>query len=54
LFCSAVLSCSLVCERPGPCYRRAVFIGDDLAIQSGTRSAPSHGKSVMVALVQPR
>jgi hypothetical protein len=30
--CSSALADSRICERPGPCYRRAVFIGDDLAI----------------------
>ena len=52
-FCSAVLSCSFVCERPGPCYHRAIFIGDDLAIQSGTRSTPPHRQSAMVAFFRP-
>jgi hypothetical protein len=32
LLCSSALDCSLVRERPGSCYRRAVFIGDDLAV----------------------
>ena len=34
LLCGSAFHCSLVCERPGPCYGRAVFIGDDLAVQS--------------------
>jgi hypothetical protein len=53
LLCSSALDCNLVCERPGPCYRGAVFIGDDLAAQSGTRSAPSHRQGAMVAFFRP-
>ena len=54
LLCSSALDCSLVCERPGSCYGRAVFIGDDLAVQSGPRSSSPHGQSAMVALVRRR
>ncbi len=28
----SALDCNLVCDRPEPCYRRGVFIGDDMAI----------------------
>ena len=33
LVCSSTPDCSLVRERSEPCYRRAVFIGEDLAVQ---------------------
>jgi hypothetical protein len=54
LLCSNALGCSLVCERPGPCYRRAIFIGDDLAILGRARSSPPHRQSAMVACIQQR
>jgi hypothetical protein len=54
LLCGNTAYCSLVCECPGPCYRRAVFIGDDLAIPSGPRTSAPHRQGVMVARVQPR
>jgi hypothetical protein len=53
LLCSSALHRSFVWERTRPCYRRAVFIGDDLAIQSGPRSAAPDGQGAMVALVRP-
>jgi hypothetical protein len=31
VFCSSAIHSTLVCERPGPCNRGAIFIGDDLA-----------------------
>jgi hypothetical protein len=31
LFYSGASHCSFLCERPGPCYGRAVFVRDDLA-----------------------
>jgi hypothetical protein len=37
LLCSSALDCNLVCERPGPWYRRAVFISDDLAVDGSPR-----------------
>jgi hypothetical protein len=54
LLCSSTSRCSLICERPGPCYGGAVFIGDDLAVQSSPRSPPPHRQSAVVALVQRR
>src|SRR5438309_4176724 len=54
LLCSSALHCSLVCERPGPCYGRAVFTSDDLAVQRSPRSPPPHRQSAVVALVQRR
>jgi hypothetical protein len=54
LVCGSTLHCSLVCERPGQCYGRAVFIGDDLAIHSDPRSSPPHRQGDMVAPVRQR
>jgi hypothetical protein len=54
LVCSSALHCSLICERPGPWYRRAVFIGDDLAVQSSPRPCAPHGQGALVALVGHR
>src|SRR6266550_7571343 len=54
LLCSSALDCSLVCERPGSCYGRAVFTSDDLAVQRSPRSPPPHRQSAVVALVQRR
>ncbi len=54
LVCGGAANCRFVCERMGPWYRRAVFIGDDLAVQSGPRSASPDGQSAMVALVCQR
>jgi len=54
LLCGHALDCSLVCERPGPCYGRAVFIGDGLAVQGSPCSYAPDGQGVMVALVQRR
>src|SRR6266487_997549 len=53
LVCRSAFDCSLVCECPGPCYRRAVFIGNDLAVQSSPCSRPPHGQGAMVALLGP-
>src|SRR6266487_2795464 len=53
LVCRSPFDCSLVCERPGPWYRRAVFIGDDLAVQSSPCSRPPHGQGAMVAFLGP-
>src|SRR6266487_3048033 len=52
--CSSAAHCSLVCERPGPCHRRAVFIGGDVAVPSGTRSSPPHRQGALVASVRQR
>jgi hypothetical protein len=54
LRCSSALHCSVVCERPGSCYRWAVFIGDDLAVQGSPCSCAADGQGVMVALVRQR
>jgi hypothetical protein len=54
LLCSSALDCSFFCERPGPWYRRAVFVGDDLAVQGSPCSYAADGQGVMVARVQPR
>jgi hypothetical protein len=54
LLCSSALACSLVCERPEPCYRRAVFIGDDLAVRSNPRSPPPHRQGALLAPHQRR
>ena len=54
LLCSSADHRGLVCERPGPCYRRAVFIGDDLAVQGSPCSCAPDGQGAMVALVRPR
>ena len=53
LRCSRALHCSLICERPGPWYRRAVFVGDDLAVPSRACSSPPRGQGAMVALFRP-
>jgi hypothetical protein len=54
LLCGSALHCSLVCERPGSCYRRAVFIGDDLAMDGGPRSCPTHRQGDILAPVRLR
>ena len=54
LLCSSAVHCSLVCEGPGSCYRRAIFVGHDLAVQGSTRSSPSHRQGALVALVRQR
>jgi hypothetical protein len=54
LVCDSALDCNLVCERPGPCYRRAVFIGDDLAVPGSPCSCAPDGQGAMVARVRPR
>lgn len=54
LVCRSPFDCSLVCERPGSCYGRAVFASDDLAVQRSPRSPPPHRQSAVVALVQRR
>src|SRR6266487_3924913 len=54
LLCSSTPDFSLVCERPGPWYRRAVFIGDDLAIHRSPCSCAADGQGPMVAGVRQR
>jgi hypothetical protein len=49
LLCSSALHCSLVSERPKPWYRRAVFIGDDLAVRSNPRLPPPHRQGALLA-----
>jgi hypothetical protein len=49
---SSTVHCSFLCERPGPCYRRAVFIGDGLAVQGSPCSCAADGQSAMVAPVR--
>jgi hypothetical protein len=51
LCCSSALHCSLVCERPGPWYRRAGFIGDNLAVQNSPCSSATDGQGAVVAPV---
>jgi hypothetical protein len=53
LLCGNTAYCSLVCERPGPCYRGAVFLGDDLAVQGSPCSCAADGQGAMVAPVRP-
>jgi len=45
---------SLVCERPGPCYGRAVFLGDDLAVDGSPCSYAPDGQGALLATVQQR
>jgi hypothetical protein len=54
LVCGGALHCSLGCQRPAPCYRGAVFIGDDLAVQSSPCSSAPDGQGDMVAFVRRR
>src|SRR6266480_6104711 len=54
LLCSSALHCSFVCERPGPCYGRAVFISDDLAVQGSPCSCAADGQGVMVVRARRR
>src|SRR5437773_9324667 len=49
LCCSSALHCSLVCERPGPWYRRAGFIGDYLAVQNSLCSCAAEWSCCGVA-----
>src|SRR4029453_15303814 len=48
LVCSNALGCSLVCERPGPCYSGAVFIGDDLALRGNSCSFATNRQSPLL------
>jgi hypothetical protein len=52
LDCGSALACSLVCERSGSCYRRAVFIGDDLAAKGSPCSSPSHREGAILGPVR--
>jgi hypothetical protein len=54
LVCNSALACSLVCERPGPCYRRAVFIGDELAAHGSPCSSPAHREGAILGPVRRR
>jgi hypothetical protein len=52
LLCGNTAYCSLVCERSGSCYRRAVFIGDDLAAQGSPCSSPPHREGAILGPVR--
>jgi hypothetical protein len=52
LVCRSGVHPNVVCERPGSCDRRAIFIGDELAILGSACSCAPAGQGVMVALVQ--
>ena len=54
LDCGSALACSLVCERSGSCYRRAVFIGDDLAAHASPCSSPPHREGAILEPVRRR
>jgi hypothetical protein len=54
LVCGGALDCSFVYERPGPCYRRAVFLGDDLAAPGSACSSPSHREGAILGPVRRR
>ena len=54
VLCSRALHCSLVSERPGPCYRWAVFIGVDLAVRSNPCSYVPDGQGALLAPHQRR
>src|SRR4030095_5763051 len=53
-FCISALDCSLICECPGPWYRRAVFIGDELAVHGMPCSYAADGQGAILAPVYPR
>jgi hypothetical protein len=54
LLCSSGLHPNVVCERPGPCYRRAVFIGDELAVDRSPCSYAPDGQGAILAPVRQR
>jgi len=54
LVCRSPFACSLVCERPGSCYRRAVFIGDELAAHASPCSSTAHRKGAILEPVRRR
>jgi hypothetical protein len=54
VLCGNTAYCSLVCERPGSCYRRAVFIGDDLAAHGSPCSSPPHREGAILGGVRRR
>jgi hypothetical protein len=54
LLCGSARDCSLVCERPEPWYRRAVFTGDELAVQGSSCSYAPDRQGAMVARVRQR
>jgi hypothetical protein len=54
LLCNRATHCCLVCERPGPRYRRTVFFSYDLAVQGMPCSSASYRQGAMVAHVRER
>jgi hypothetical protein len=54
LLCSSTFDCSFVCQRPGPRYRWAVFIGDELAVQTSPCSSPPHREDAILGPIQRR
>jgi hypothetical protein len=50
---SSAADCSLVYECPGSCYRRAVFLGNDLAAQGSPCSPPPHREGAILGPVRP-
>jgi hypothetical protein len=52
LVCSSAFNWRLVCERSGSCYRRAVFIGDDLAAKGSPCSSPAHREGAILGPVR--
>jgi hypothetical protein len=52
LVCSSGIRPTLVCKCPRPCYRGAVFIGDDLAVDGSPRSCAPDGQGAIFAPVQ--
>src|SRR5206468_1854063 len=52
LLCSSALYGSLICERPGPWYRRAVFTGHDLDVAGSPCQCASDGQGAILAPIR--
>jgi hypothetical protein len=48
VLCSSAVHSSLVCERPGPGYSRAVFVSDDLALRGNSCSFATNRQSPLL------
>jgi hypothetical protein len=54
LLCGNTAYCSFGYERPGPCYRWAVFIGDELAAPGSACSFPAYREGAILGPVRRR
>ena len=52
--CGSAVAGSRICECPGSCYRRAVFIGDELAAHASPCSSAAHREGAILEPVRRR